>query len=103
MRRLAARWLLALALVVAQLGIHAHALSHLGGALSGNDGGIHQTKHDPASCLAFQAAAAAAVGPSGFALGGEAPTAVAGLGSADPLLPSTALSRFASRAPPFHS
>ena len=95
MRRLAARWLLALALVVAQLGIHAHALSHLGDALSGNDGGIHQTKHDPASCLAFEAAAGAAVAPSGLALGGEAPAAVA-----DPLLPSIALSRFASRAPP---
>jgi len=103
MRRLAARWLLALALVVAQLGIHAHALSHLGDALSGNDGGIHQTKHDPASCLAFEAAAGAAVAPSGLTLGGEAPAAVAGLASADPLLPSIALSRFASRAPPILS
>ena len=103
MRRLAARWLLALALVVAQLGIHAHALSHLGDALSGNDGGIHQTKHDPASCLAFEAAAGAAVAPSGLAFGGETPDAVAGLASADPLLPSIALSRFASRAPPILS
>ena len=78
MRRLAARWLLAAALVVAQLGIHAHALSHLGNALSGHDGGIHQTKHDPASCLAFEAAAGAAVAPSGLILGGEAPDASRG-------------------------
>ena len=100
MRRLAARWLLAAALVVAQLGIHAHALSHLSDALSGHDGGVQQTKHDPASCLAFEAAAGAAVAPSGLTLGGETPDAVAGLASADPLLPSIALSRFASRAPP---
>jgi hypothetical protein len=103
MRRLAARWFLALALVLAQLGIHAHALSHLGDALSGHDGGIHQTKHDPASCLAFEAAAGAAVAPSSLPLGAESPATVAGLASADPLLPAAALSRFASRAPPFHS
>jgi len=103
MRRLAARCLLAAALVVAQLGIHAHALSHLGNALSGHDGGIHQTKHDPASCLAFEAAAGAAVAPSGLTLGGEGPDAVAGFACADPLLPSIALSRFASRAPPLRS
>jgi hypothetical protein len=103
MRRLALHWLLALALVVAQLGIHAHALSHLGGALYAQDGTIHHTNHDPASCLAFEAAAGAAVAPSGLILGGEPPAAVAGVGSADPLLPSIALSRFASRAPPFRS
>ena len=56
--------------------------------------------HDPASCLAFEAAAGGAVAPSGLTLGGEPPDAVAGLASADPLLPSIALSRFASRAPP---
>jgi len=100
MRRLALHWLLGLALVVAQLGIHAHALSHLGDARSGHDGGFQQTKHDPASCLAFEAAAGAALAPSGLALGGEAPDGVAALAPADPLLPSIALSRFASRAPP---
>ena len=78
MRRLALHWFLALALVVAQLGIHAHALSHLGKALYGQDGTVHQTNHDPASCLAFEAAAGAAVAPSGLTLGGEPPAAVAG-------------------------
>ena len=77
MRRLALHWLLALALVVAQLGIHAHALSHLDKALHGYDGATHETGHDPASCLAFQAAAGAAVAPSGLTLGGEAPAGVA--------------------------
>ena len=100
MRRFALHWLLALALVVAQLGIHAHALSHLDEALYGQDGKLQQTKHDPASCLAFEAAAGAAVASSALVLGGAAPDAVAGLTSADPLLPSIALSRFASRAPP---
>jgi hypothetical protein len=103
MCRLAARWLLAAALVVAQLGIHAHALSHLDKALHGHDGAIHQTGHDPASCLAFEAAAGAAVAPSGLTLVGDAPDAVAGLASADPLLPVIARSRFASRAPPLLS
>ena len=103
MRRLAARWFLALALVFAQLGIHAHALSHLVDGLSGHDGRIQQTKHDPASCLAFEAAAGAADAPSSLPLGVEPPATVAGLASADPLLPATALTRFASRAPPRHS
>ena len=100
MRRLALHWLLALALAVAQLGIQAHALSHLGYALYGDDSGVQQTKHDPASCLAFEAAAGGAATSTGLALGGETPDGVAGLASADPLLPSIALSRFASRAPP---
>ena len=101
MRRRILHWLLALALVAAQFGVQAHALSHLGKALYGQDGAVHQTGHDPASCLAFDAAAGAAVATSGLILGCEAPDAVASLASADPLLPSVALSRFASRAPPF--
>jgi hypothetical protein len=100
MRRRALHWLLAAALILAQFGIQAHALSHLGEALSGHDGTIHQTSHDPAACLAFDAAAGAAVARSALTLDGEPPAAVAGLASADPLLPAIALSRFASRAPP---
>ena len=103
MRGRALHWFLGLALVVAQLGIQAHALSHLDSALYGRDGAIHQTDHDPASCLAFDTAAGGTLTPSALPLGGEAPRAVAGLTSADPLLPSLALARFASRAPPFFS
>ena len=63
MRRRALHWLLAAALVFAQLGVQAHALSHLGKALSGQDGTFQQTSHDPATCLAFEAAAGGAVTP----------------------------------------
>ena len=100
MRRRALHWLLAAALVFAQFGVQAHALSHLGKVLSGQDGTAQQTKHDPATCLAFEAAAGGAGAPPTLPLGGEAPHAVAGLASTDPLLPSLALARFASRAPP---
>ena len=98
--RRAVHWLLAAALVVAQLGIHAHALSHLGKALYGHDGTI-QTNDDAPSCLAFDAAAGGAVAPPALSLGTVPPRAVFRLASADPLLPSLALARFASRAPPF--
>lgn len=100
MRRRALHWLLAAALVFAQFGVHAHALSHLGKALNGPDGTLQQTGHDPASCLAFEAAAGGAATSSALPLGGEAPRVVAGLAAFDPLLPSFALARFASRAPP---
>lgn len=103
MRRFALHWFLAAALVVAQLGLHAHTLSHLDDARYGSDGWAHQTDHDPAACLAFDAAAGGAVAPAAFPLVGEPPRAFAGPGSADPLLPSLALTRFASRAPPAHS
>ena len=100
MPRRALHWLLAAALVVAQFGIQAHALSHLAKALHAHDGTIQQTNDDPASCLAFDAAAGGAVAPSALPLGAEPPGSVTGLASADPLLPSLALTRFASRAPP---
>src|SRR5262245_26267638 len=100
MRRRALHWLLAAALVFAQFGVQAHALSHLGKVLSGQDGTYQQTNHDPAACLAFEAAAGGAVTSAALSLGGEAPHAVIGLASCDPLLPSLALARFASRAPP---
>jgi hypothetical protein len=100
MRRRALHWLLAAALVFAQLGVHAHGLSHLGKALYGQDGAAQQTSHDPATCLAFETAAGGAVTAAALPLGGEAPHTVAGLAPTDPLLPSLALARFASRAPP---
>jgi len=103
-RRLALHCFLALALVLAQLGIQAHALSHVGEGVHGHDGPVQQSDHDPASCLAFGAAAGGAVASFALPLGAEAPRAVAAaLGFADPLLPSAALTRFASRAPPFRS
>lgn len=100
MRRRALHWLLAAALVFAQLGVQAHGLSHLGQALSGQDGTFQQTSHDPATCLAFEAAAGGAVASAALPLGGETPHAVAELAPTDPLLPSLALARFSSRAPP---
>jgi hypothetical protein len=104
MRRLALHWFLAVALVVAQLGIQAHALSHLDQALHGHDGAIHQTDHKAEACLAFDAAAGGAATSSPLAsVVADAECAAPGLGSADPLLPSFALDRFASRAPPLRS
>jgi len=100
MRCRALHWLLAAALVFTQFGVQAHALSHLAKVLNGQDGTFQQTSHDPASCLAFEAAAGGAVTSAVLPLGGEAPRAVAGLASCDPLLASLALARFASRAPP---
>src|SRR5262245_42158045 len=103
MRRRALHWLLAAALVFAQFGVHAHALSHLGKVVNGQDGTYQQTGHDPASCLAFEAAAGGAATSSALPLSGEALHAAAGLASCDPLLPTLALARFASRAPPLFS
>jgi hypothetical protein len=103
MRRLALHWFLAVALVVAQLGIQAHALSHLEEALYESHGAVHHPDHEPEACLAFDAATGGALAASALPLGGAAPVAVPGLGSADPLLPSLALARFASRAPPVRS
>lgn len=100
MRRLALHGLLGLALVIAQLGLHTHALSHLDEARYGHDGALHYPVHAPELCLAFEAAAGGAGAPAALPLDGEAPRAFAGLAPADPLLPSLALARFASRAPP---
>jgi len=100
MRRRALHWVLAAALVFAQFGVHAHALSHLGKVLNGPEGALQQTGHDPATCLAFEAAAGGAVASAALPLGGETPHAVAELAPTDPLLPSLALARFSSRAPP---
>jgi hypothetical protein len=103
-RRLLAHWFLALALVLAQVGIHAHALSHLEEVLYGHDGGVEHPGHGAELCLAFDAAAGGAVAPSALPLGCPAPVAAGpALGDSDPLLPSRALERFASRAPPVRS
>jgi hypothetical protein len=103
-RRLVAHWFLAAALVVAQLGIQAHALSHLEEALYEPFGFLHHPDHEPELCLAFDAATGGAVAPSALSLGCAAPVATGpALGHADPLLPPRALERFASRAPPVRS
>jgi hypothetical protein len=91
------RWLLALALVVAQHGVHAHALSHLEEALYGD---VHPD-HGAEVCVAFVAASGGAVGPGDLPLpAGPAPSGLVPPAPADPLLPPLALTRFASRAPP---
>jgi hypothetical protein len=100
MRRLAAHWLLALALVVAQHGVYAHALSHLDEDLHGHDGGA-KVDHGRDVCAAFGAASGGAVGSCELAPHAAAPPDhLVGPAPADPLLPSLALTRFASRAPP---
>jgi hypothetical protein len=100
MRQRLARLFLAAALVVAQHGVYAHALSHLDEARYGYDGGT-PTKHAPEVCVAFVAASGAAPATSDLPLHVNAASngAVASA-PADPFLPPLALTRFASRAPP---
>ena len=95
MRRLASLFL-AVALVVAQHGVYAHALSHL----YGNDGG-GKVNHGQSVCAAFTAGSGGAVGWGDLPLQADAPPDhVVVPARADPLLPALALTRFASRAPP---
>jgi hypothetical protein len=100
-RQLLARVFLATALVVAQYGVFAHALSHLDKARYGHDGGV-PAGHAAEICVAFAAAAGGALAAGELPLqahpspdGHAAP-----LAPADPFLPALALTRFASRAPP---
>jgi hypothetical protein len=100
MRQLLARLFLAAALVAAQHGVYAHALSHLDEAIHGHDGDV-QSDHGSEVCVAFASASGGAAGSGDASLPVDAP--VHGLTTpplADPLLPSPALTRFASRAPP---
>ena len=102
-RRVAAHWLLAAALVVAQHGVYAHALSHLEEDLYGDDGGAH-VDHGRDVCAAFAAASGGAVGAGELPpLAAAPPDHFVGSAPADPLLPPLALTRFASRAPPLGS
>jgi hypothetical protein len=100
MRRLLPRLFLAAALVVAQHGVYAHALSHFEADLYGDDGdGL--LDHGRDVCAAFVAASGGAVGSGEVSLDAEgSPDRSVGPAPADPLLPSLALTRFASRAPP---
>ncbi len=94
------RWLLAVALIVAQHGVHAHALSHLEEALYGDI----RPDHEAEVCVAFAAASGGAVASSDLPLSaGPAPSGLVAPVPADPLLAPLALTRFASRAPPFAS
>jgi hypothetical protein len=89
--------LLAVALVVAQVGVHAHALSHLEEALYGD---VHPD-HSAEVCVAFAGASGGAAASADPPLGsGPGPGGLAGSPAADPLLPPLALTRFGSRAPP---
>ena len=100
MRRLLPRLFLAAALVVAQYGVFAHALSHLAKTPYGHDGGA-PAEHPRGVCVAFVAASGGAVPSSDLPLPADAPPdPFVGPAPADPLLPSLALTRFASRAPP---
>ncbi len=100
MRRRAAHWLLAGALVVAQLGVHAHAVSHLTAVPHGDVPADHGT----AVCVAFVAAAGGALPAGALPLAAApAPAGAVVPRPADPLLPPLALTRFASRAPPLAS
>jgi len=100
MRRLLPRLFLAAALVVAQHGVYAHALSHLEEDLYGHDGDA-QVDHGRDVCAAFAGASGGAVGSGDPSLHAAAPPDhFTGPAPADPLLPPLALTRFASRAPP---
>jgi hypothetical protein len=96
MRQRLGRLLLAAALVLAQYGVNAHALSHLDEALYG-DGFDHAAE----ICVAFDAASGGAPPSGGLAPGAAlAPGGLVAPAPSDPLLPPLALTRFASRAPP---
>jgi hypothetical protein len=100
MRQPLARLFLAAALVVAQYGVFAHALSHLGEAAYGHDGSV-PAGHAPEVCVAFGAASGGALPSNDLPLQTDAaPAACAAPAPADPFLPPLALTRFASRAPP---
>ena len=100
MRQLLPRLFLAAALVVAQQGVLAHALSHLGKTPYGQDGGA-PAKHPVEVCVAFVAAGSGALPSGDLPLAAEkVPDALAAPAPADPFLPPIALTRFASRAPP---
>jgi hypothetical protein len=100
MRQRLARFVLAAALVVAQYGVHAHALSHLDEALYWQDGLAH-SDHAPEVCVAFDAASGgAATSPDPPLAAARAANGFVAAAPADPLLPPLALTRFASRAPP---
>lgn len=90
-------WLLAAALVAAQAGVHAHALSHLEETLHGD---VHPD-HAAEVCVAFAGASGGAAASAHPPLvSGPAPGVFVGSAPADPLLPPLALTRFGSRAPP---
>ena len=99
-RRLIASWLLGVALVFAQHGVYVHALSHVGEALHGDEGQA-PADHPREVCVAYAAASGAAPASCAPALSAEpVPIGRVAPAPADPLLPSLALTRFASRAPP---
>jgi len=102
MRRLAAHWLLAVAIAVLAPGGYVHWLSHLANAPSKSEQGKSDTRAPQHACELCGAYAAADGGAAPAAAGPLiALPAAASVGRpAEPLLPPAALTRFSSRAPP---
>lgn len=104
MRRLLARFCLAVALALAGPGAHAHALTHVGEALEGHHhhddaGDGHQERYGCALDAAFAGSDALGAGIVLAILPGAA-VAAPPLPRSSRALPCEALARFASRAPP---
>jgi hypothetical protein len=98
--RLVRAWLLGVALVFAQHGVYAHALSHFGETSDGHDSHA-PAEHPREVCIAYAAASGAAAASCAPPLSVQpVPIGHVAPAPADPLLPSLALTRFASRAPP---
>jgi len=99
-RRLVASCLLGVALAFAQHGAYVHGLSHLDGTADGHD--THAPADHPREVCVAYAAASGAAAPSCVPPLAAAPVPIGRVAPApaDPLLPSLALTRFASRAPP---
>jgi hypothetical protein len=102
MRRLAAHWLLVLAIAALAPSGYVHALTHLGDELAKshkNGDAAPQATHACALCASYAGADGGAVRAAAVPL--LVLPAATPLGRpAEPLLPSAALTRFASRAPP---
>ena len=102
MRKLAAHWLLAVAIAAFAPGGYVHWLSHLANAPGKSEqrkSNAQAPQHACELCGAYAAAdGGAAPAAAGALLVSPAATAVGR--PAEPLLPPLALTRFASRAPP---
>jgi hypothetical protein len=102
MRRLAAHWLLALAIAALAPGGYLHALTHFGEELARSHEKGDTTPpapHGCALCAAYSGADGAVASAAAVPLLALPEATVAGR-LAEPLLPPAALTRFASRAPP---
>jgi hypothetical protein len=101
MRRPLAHWLLALAIATLAPGGYVHALAHLGDELARNQPakGDAKAQHACELCGAYATADGSAPPPAAQPLV-ELPATTSAVAPVEPFLPSLALTRFASRAPP---